>query len=184
MRRFIPVLFISCVCLCAQSFNGRWDLTITTPKDTYPSWLEVKPPTDVRVVGRVSGGHPVSDLKLYGSHMSFTTSEWFGKPIRVSWDMTVSGTKISGTQKRADGVTGQISGVPAPALNRTAPTSWRTPESLFDGKDLNGWEPDEPSKNHWKAINGELVNESAGANIRTSHKYEDFKLHIEYRSEE
>jgi hypothetical protein len=25
----------------AQPFAGRWDLTVTTPKDTYPSWMEL-----------------------------------------------------------------------------------------------------------------------------------------------
>src|SRR5947199_6110751 len=24
----------------SQPFSGRWDLTVTTPKDTYPSWME------------------------------------------------------------------------------------------------------------------------------------------------
>ena len=23
-----------------QPFAGRWDLTVSTPKDTYPSWME------------------------------------------------------------------------------------------------------------------------------------------------
>jgi Domain of Unknown Function (DUF1080) len=45
---------------------------------------------------------------------------------------------------------------------------------------LSGWQPDKPSENRWKAQNGELVNEAAGANIRTTRKFYDFKLHIEY----
>src|SRR5207253_11289430 len=83
-------------------------------------------------------------------------------------------------EKRADRVEGEITGVPAPALKRKAPESWSKPEPLFNGRDLTGWEPDDPSQNHWKARDGELVNEKAGANIRLKQAFDDFKLHIEY----
>lgn len=167
----------------AGGFAGRWDLTVKTSNGTYPSWMEVTESggnPELRVVGRVASVHPASDVKLEGSHLTFSTSESFGKQIPVTWDLTFAGGKISGTQKRSDGVEGQITGVPAPPLNRPASVSWSNPESLFDGKDLNGWEPDHPAKNHWKAENGELVNEAAGANIRTTRAFDDFKLHIEY----
>src|SRR6185437_4337478 len=88
-------------------FEGRWDLTITTPQGTYPSWLEVKG-GDVRLVGRVASVH-------------------------------------TGTQKRGDGVEGKIAGVPAPLLHRKMPAKWKDPEPIFNGKDLTGWEPDDPA---------------------------------------
>jgi hypothetical protein len=166
-----------------QSFSGRWDLTIQTPQETYPSWVEITEAAgnpQVRIVGRVASVHPATDVKLERSHLTFTSSESFGKEIPVNWEMTLAGGKIAGTQKRSDGIEGQIQGVRAPALNRPAPSSWSKPESIFDGKSLNGWEPDKPSKNHWIAQNGELVNQAAGANIRTTRKFDDFKLHIEY----
>ena len=171
----------------SQPFAGRWDLTITTAKDTYPSWMEVtenngKP--EVRVVGREASVHPVSDMKLDGSHLSFTTSEWFGAEIPVMWDFHDASGKVTGTQKHSDGVEGKITGVTAPALDRKVPAAWSAPEPLFDGKDLNGWQPDHPSKNHWVALNGELVNLAAGANIRCTRKFQDFKLHIEYNCPE
>ena len=171
----------------SQPFAGRWDLTITTAKDTYPSWMEVtenngKP--EVRVVGREASVHPVSDMKLDGSHLSFTTSEWFGAEIPVMWDFHDASGKVTGTQKHSDGVEGKITGVTAPALDRKVPAAWSAPEPLFDGKDLNGWQPDHPSKNHWVALNGELVNLAAGANIRCTRKLQDFKLHIEYNCPE
>jgi len=167
----------------AQPFAGRWDLTVTTPKDTYPSWMEVTQASgqpQVRVVGRVASVHPATDVKLDGSHLSFTTSEWIDGQIKVTWEFHAAGGKLTGTQKRADGVEGQIAGVPAPAMKRKAPVAWTKPEPLFDGKDTNGWEPDDPSHNHWVAQDGELVDQAAGANLRTTRKFGDFKLHIEY----
>src|SRR5690242_9978602 len=103
MKQLPLLTLLAAVSACAQPFTGRWDLTVTTPKDTYPSWIEFRSAGDVRVVGRVASVHPVTDLKTEGSHMSFATSEWFGKPINVTWDLTIAGSKITGTQKRADG---------------------------------------------------------------------------------
>jgi Domain of Unknown Function (DUF1080) len=166
-----------------RPFAGRWDLTIKTPTDTYPSWMEFAEENgrpEVRIVGRVASVHPAKDVKVNGSHLSFTSSESFGKDITVAWDFSATNGKLSGTQKREDGVTGRITGVPAPTLHRAPPKNWSAPEALFNGKDLTGWQPDQPSKNHWKAQNGELVNEAAGANIRTTRNFNDFKLHIEY----
>jgi hypothetical protein len=166
-----------------QPFAGRWDLTIETPKDRYPSWMEFTAgggQPAVRIVGRVASVHPATDVKLNGSHLSFTTSEWFDGEIKVAWEFTAAGGQLTGTQKRADGVEGKITGVPAPPLKRKPPAAWSKPEPLFNGKDLTGWEPDDPSKNNWVARDGELVNQAAGANIRTTRKFGDFKLHIEY----
>jgi hypothetical protein len=73
----------------AQPFAGRWDLTVTTPKDTYPSWMEFTQSggrPNVRIVGRVASVHPATDSKLEGSRLSFTTSEWFDGEIKVTWE--------------------------------------------------------------------------------------------------
>src|SRR3974377_2142478 len=166
------------------ALSGRWDLTVTTPRETYPAWIEI---TDkgsapsARIVGRVASVHPAGNVKLEGARMTFTTSEWFGKPTDVAWELTATAGRMTGTQKRADGTVGRLVGVPAPPpCTRPPAEGWRRPEPLFDGKDPNGWEPDDPAENHWKAIGGELVNENAGANIRTKRTFQDFKLHIEY----
>lgn len=164
-------------------FAGRWDLTITAPDGTYPSWLEATGDKDkpgVRVVGRAGSVHPVNDLKLVGLQMSFSTPEEYKGQTTFTWNLRVKGRRISGTQTRGDGNVGQIAGVPAPPLYRPYDGAWTGPEPIFDGSDLNGWEPDNPSANHWKAENGELINAEPGSNLHTTRKFQDFKLHIEY----
>jgi len=169
----------------ASPFAGRWDLTVTTPQQTYPSWMEVTDDANIRVVGRVASVHPVQEIKMDGAHLTFTSSESFnGKNIPVSWEMSVAGGKITGKQKRSDGVEGAIAGVPAPALKRKEPAAWTQPEPLFNGKDLSGWENDDAAKANWEVQNGELVNAKKGGNIRSTRKLSDFKLHIEYNCPE
>ena len=74
-----------------------------------------------------------------------------------------------------------LTGVRAPLLKRKPPKAWTAAEPIFNGKDLTGWEPIDPAAaNHWVAKDGELVNEAKGANLKTTRKFDDFKLHIEF----
>lgn len=150
-------------------FAGRWDLTITTSKGSYPSWMEYADEGGtpvVRMVGLTGSVHSVSGVKVEGSHLTFADP---------AWDLTVTGGKLTG--RTPDG---KINGLPAPTLNTNPPAAWTTPEPLFDGHDLSGWLSTDDAANHWVANNGELQNQSAGANLRTVRTFGDFKLHIEY----
>jgi hypothetical protein len=158
-------------------FSGRWDLTIMTSKGSYPSWLEFadegRTPV-IRMVGRTGSVHPVQNAKVEGTHLTFEDG-----PSPAAWQLNVRDRKLTGQSPD-----GQLIGVPAPSLKypagHKAPHAWSSPERLFNGHDLAGWAPDNPAANHWIAENGELQNTQAGANIHTTRKFGDFKLHIEY----
>jgi hypothetical protein len=190
MKQFLLVAVLAAVALVpalsqkgSQVFAGRWDLTITTPSATYPSWLELTEKdghTEARVVGRTGSVHPASEVKIDGAHLSLTAAEQFDKHTKITWELTEQGGKLTGVQKRPDAPDGQITAARASELKRSAPSAWSKPEPLFNGKDLTGWEADNPSEDHWHARGGELVNDKGGANIRTTRKFDDFKLHIEY----
>ena len=189
-------ILFSLICVVAafgdpvpKGLLGRWDLTVKTAVDSYPSWLEVTDSggsAEVRIVGRVASVHPGKNVKVTGEGITFDTSEYLGKQVNVDWEIHAAGGKLTGMQKRANGTTGEIAGVPQPKSNGATPAAWSKPEALFNGKDLAGWEPmttGEPGKspkNNWVAQNGELVNQAAGANIKTTRKFQDFKLHVEY----
>ncbi len=180
---YLSILFVPAVLLTSafegdtpSSLNGRWDLTMTASGQTYPSWIEVTEggAPAVRIVSRTGSVHPADDVKIEGAHLSFTEGKGHTK-----WDLALDGDKLTGIQHRGD-LDVQVTGVRAPLLDRKAPANWSAPEALFNGKNLDGWTPDNPAKNHWKVIDGALVNEAPGANIRTDREFTDFKLHIEY----
>jgi hypothetical protein len=151
-------------------FAGRWDLTVTTSAGAYPSWMEFAGDgtSAIRLVGRVGSVHPVTNAKVDGTHLTFDDGS-------DHWELIVNDRKVSG---KSPG--GGVTGVPAPHLLSKDYTAWSDPEPLFDGHDLAGWEPEGPGNNHWIAHDGELQNAAAGSNIRSSRKFGDFKLHIEY----
>jgi len=171
-----PCVFLPIIAAGDRSpFAGRWDLTITTHKTAFPSWIELADEgatPAIRLVGRTGSVHSVRDARMEGSHLIFVDPQSSGDG---RWDLTVKDRKLAGRSPD-----GEVAGVAAPPMNRKPSKAWTAPEPLFDGRDLAGWEPDQPSENHWAAQDGELRNQSAGANLRTVRTFGDFKLHIEY----
>jgi hypothetical protein len=160
----------------SNPFTGHWDLTVTTSNGAYPDWLGVEEKngkTEVWFQPRTGNVYEVKDYKMEGSHLAVPMG------TNGSLEVDAAGDKLTGSIKRANG-SAQVTGVRAPALMRKEPPSWTAPEPLFNGKDLTGWEPMDPKQNHWIVRDGELVNEAHGSNLKTTRKFDDFKVHVEY----
>ncbi|MCU1238209.1 MAG: hypothetical protein JWP63_6176 [Candidatus Solibacter sp.] len=148
---------------------------------------------DGKVEGRIQprGGavRPIVATKMEGEHLVITVNDATQRGPATTWDVTVAGDKLSGVEKRGDAAGPAIAGVRAPALKRSMPKTWGKAEPIFNGKDLTGWEPIGNAQNSkWVARDGELVNDNpvvegprgpSAANIKTTRKFDDFKLHIE-----
>jgi hypothetical protein len=167
-------------------FLGRWDLVVTSPRSTANQWMEIVE-KDGKLDGRIQPGggavRPIVAARMEGSHLIVTVTAATDRAPEVVWDVTTDGAKINGVQKRAENSDTQIAGVRAPELKRPMPKAWTDPEPLLNGKDLTGWEVvGNPQMSHWMARDGELVNDNTGrggANLKTTRKFDDFKLHIE-----
>src|SRR5256885_1620173 len=120
-------------------FAGRWDLTLTTPRATWPQWMEIVE-KDGKLDGRIQprGGavRPIVDAKLQGDHLLITVQKATDRAPEITWDLAVAGSKLTGTEKQGDNAETKIAGVRAPALKRPMPKAWTEPEALFNGKDL------------------------------------------------
>ncbi|WP_263384451.1 3-keto-disaccharide hydrolase [Granulicella arctica] len=176
-----------------KAFLGRWDMTVTpVTGKSYPQWIELTE-SGGKIEGRVQprGGawHLITDATMDSGKLIVTVGEAApGEAVR--WELTSPDAgKLTGVEKRG-GVDGpMLAGVKAPLLDRSMPKKWTKPAPLFDGKDLKGWEPiGNVENNKWVARDGELVNDNpevpgqrghGAANIMTTEKFQDFKLHIE-----
>ena len=156
-------------------FVGRWDFNITAGNTTRATWLGVtEKEGKLEVWFQPTGGnvYEVKDFKIEGSHLALKLSG-------MTWDLDASGGKLTGVQKRGSS-TVELTGLAAPAMKRSAPKAWTNPEPLFNGKDLEGWEPiGNPANSHWTVKDGLLVNETRGDNLKTTRKFEDFRVHYE-----
>ena len=174
-------MFLAPVAFQAQTspFVGRWDFNVGENK---ANWLGVtEKGGSLEIWFQPTGGHvhPLKDFQVNGSHLSMQIAPASAKRPAMTWELDAKNGKLVGTQKQGED-TVSLTGVRAPELKRGEPKAWSKPESLFDGKDLNGWEPVATgAQSHWIVKDGDLLNESRGANLKSTRKFNDFKLHFE-----
>ena len=197
MRRVLLIALGAVTLVAAQdtkTYLGRWDVTVTpTTGNPHPQWMELLE-KEGKIEGRVQprGGawRPIVGATVDSGKLIVAVSAANARGPAIRWELTSSGKdKLTGLEKRGDADGPKLVAVRAPELNRPMPKAWTAPRSLFNGKDLTGWEPiGNVNNNKWVARDGELVNDNphvegkrgpGAANLKTTEKFQDFKLHIE-----
>jgi hypothetical protein len=112
-----------------------------------PAWCQ--PQTDAGVRGtRLRRETREPGVREDGTHVSLKLSPATDKAPALVWELDAGGGRLTGIQKRGDRTVSLI-GVRVPDLKRTAPKAWTSPEALFNGKNLDGWEPiGDPANSH------------------------------------
>ena len=178
----------------AKVYLGRWDVTVTPSSgNPYPQWIEIvekQGKIEGRVQPRGGGWRPILGATLESGRITVAVSAATARGPAINWELRPSGTdKLTGLEKRGDQDGPALVAVRAPKVDRPMPKAWTAPQSLFNGKDLAGWEPiGNIQNNKWIARDGELVNDNpevkgqsgpGAANLKTTAKFQDLKLHIE-----
>ncbi|MCC7497625.1 MAG: DUF1080 domain-containing protein [Bryobacterales bacterium] len=185
----LPLLLAPALTLAATSpFVGRWGFDLTLPNGlTRGAWLGISEKAGgLDVWYQPTGGnvYQITDFKVTGSRLTMTVAKASKDRPATVWELDAAGGGLTGVQNRG-GVTVKLTAIREPALNHKPPKAWSRPEPLFNGKDLTGWEPlGDPSKSHWMVKDGLLVNEAHGANLRTTRKFNDLKVHFEVKCPE
>lgn len=166
------------------SVVGRWDLTVSNGRGSYPSWLEVTLSGNRtlvgRFVGRVGSARPISRVDVSGTEISFSIPpQWDRDTTDLHFGGHLTADHLEGTITNPDGSKSTFTGTRAPDLIRETPR-WGDPIALFDGKTLNGWKT-EQGRGQWSVANGVLTNGQSGVNLVSERTFTDFKLHVEFR---
>jgi hypothetical protein len=168
----------------ASPLEGRWDITVDVAGKPSPSWLEVRHSGNHTLIGQFVGfsgsARPISEVHFKEGKMSFAIPpQWEKGDKDLTVEGTLSGEKLTGTMNTVDGKTYSWTGVRAPSLRRTTPPVWGKAIPLTSGNELKGWHA--TGTNQWVISNGILKSDKSGANLVTDAKYDDFKLHVEFR---
>ncbi|WP_373515277.1 DUF1080 domain-containing protein [Persicitalea sp.] len=168
----------------ATPLEGRWDLTVDMAGKLSPSWLEVTHSGNHTLVGRfvsVSGSaRPISEVHFQDGKFNFSIPpQWESGENDFSVQGTLMGDKIEGTLTTPDGKTHSWTGMRAPKLRRSSTPTWGKPVKLTEGNTIKGWHTE--GTNQWTIKDGVLKSEKSGANLITDEKFDDFKLHVEFR---
>lgn len=164
---------------------GRWDITVTTPTGSAPSWLEIDSSGREALVGRIVGivgsARPISEIITEGDSLRFAVPrQWENGNGELRVVGRLQGNRLVGRMTFPDNTTLNWQGVRAPRIERAQEPGWSAPISLLNRNNLNGWMP-MGSTNQWVVRNGVLSSPRSGVNLRTSRTFDDFKLHIEFR---
>ncbi len=175
-------LLVSAPAQTKSPFIGRWDFNITTPNGPRACWLGITEKNGkLEIWYQPPGGndYETKDFKIDGSHLTLILDKATARSPATTWELDAKEGKLTGVQKRGES-TVALTGLPAPALARSAPKAWTNPEPLFNGKNLEGWAPiGNPANSHWMVQDGMLVNQAHGANLKTTRTFDDFKVHYE-----
>ena len=168
-----------------KAYLGRWDLTLKAPDREYPSWLEVSEEggkLKARMVGRWGHARALPKVEYANGQLTFVSpKEEEETPTDLAFEGKLVGDTLSGTISGLKGGTWQWTGSRAPALLEKGTPKWGKPKQLLNGKDLTGWKPSGPSQSSWKVENGNLVSPGNGPELISDAKFQDFKLHVEFK---
>ena len=67
------------------------------------------------------------------------------------------------------------------ALSSSAQTPPAGFTALFNGKDLANWQDAATAAEHWKVVEGELINDGKGADLVTTQSHQNFELMLEWK---
>jgi Domain of Unknown Function (DUF1080) len=171
----------------SNALLGRWDLVVQRGEQTSPSWLEVERSGTATLVGQFvgSGGsaRPIAKITFSndGTFNFAIPPQWDSNPNDITFEGKLEGERITGTMTMGDGQKVTWSGTRAPSLRRTAAPSWGEPIALIGSNGLDGWKPIGRRDSQWSVAGGVLKNANRGANLVTDRKFDDFKLHVEFR---
>lgn len=178
---------------------GKWDLTIHMTPDQienlglfrhglmaangFPGWLQVKLSGFSTLVGYYVGyegsARPIAEV-IYDADKDkyhFTIPPQWMDIEDIYFEFELKDDKLSGYQI-LKGNKLKITGVRAPSLKREKPPVWGNPINLIT-ETMDKWIIPENCK--FQMINGVMVNTESGGNLVSIQKFNDFKLHVEFR---
>jgi hypothetical protein len=168
-------------------FLGRWNLT---PVGDNPGvyWLEIKEEGG-QLTGMFlnRGGHPLklATVKVENGELFFQ-----GPPPQqgtaAEHRARLNGDKLTGTIKTANRTIEFVGARPhkwGPA-DANATHKLGKPVELFDGKSLDAWDVQHKTRpSGWSVADGAMTNSKGANNLVSKEKFQDFKLHAEYKLE-
>ena len=169
----------------SEGFVGRWDLTVQdADHKQLPSWLELKSNRGAwtaNFVGRWGNARLLPKVVVQEDRIQFVSpGQEEDSRTDLVFEGSLTGETLAGSAKGPNRTPWTWTGRRAPVLKPTSNVKWGEPITLFNARDFSGWTFDNPEKSSsWVVEKGCLVNRSAGSNIATEGKFQNFKLHIE-----
>jgi hypothetical protein len=170
------------------SFLGRWNLTGTGAHSAYVGWLEItqdKGALTGKFLNR--GGHPLdlASVRIENGELIFQSAPGKSGP-GPEHRARLQGDRIAGSLRWRDQAVEFVGTRPPkwPPSDANAAHTFGAAVELFDGKSMAGFDvqlKDRPAG--WEVSEGLMKNPVPGNNLISKQKFQDFRLHAEYKLE-
>ena len=164
---------------------GKWDITLDTPGGELPSWVEIEASGSQALLGQFVGpagsARPISEINYDPESQVYSFSippQWVPQYPDPQFVFSLENDKLNGWTIDPNGNKLDWTAVRAPSLDREQEPNWGKQINLLD-QNLSKWNI--PDNNQFRMENGVLINREAGGNLITKEKFNDFKLHAEFR---
>lgn len=156
--------------------SGSWDLKLEGGETPLLTVIQ-SGPTISGALTVVPGVLGTATAKLDGNNITFTAKLPEGAERTLEGEVTAKGTV------KGDAMAGEITAKgKTHKFTAQRRREWAETIALFNGKDLDGWKPiGKPENSHWKVVEGVMTNAAAGANLVSDQKFNDFRIHVEFR---
>ncbi len=170
-------------------FLGKWDITGTGQNSTTVYWLEVKV-EDGKLAGyflnRSGSVLKVASIAVENGELIFTPATTGTRPAVVHRAKIDDG-RLLGRAVDGNSTITWIGQRPPKwgDFNANGKHQFGTPVELFDGKTLAKWDVQVKNKpSGWTVTDGTMTNEPGANNLVSMHRFQNFKIHAEYKLEE
>lgn len=177
-----------------QQFNGRWDISVKGDPHARAWWLELSGAGTDNAKGKFVGApggqlDEIPKLTIFDGELRFSFERKYlrdqkGLQHGLYWARLESG-KLKGTFEIEGEPSSYLewTGVRAPAIPDKDDGGWKRGEaiSLFNGRDLTGWQPRLPNRPAgWSVKDSILTNSSGAVDLVSDKKFWNFDMHVEY----
>lgn len=169
-----------------DKITGRWDVTVKGIDGEYPSWFELQTDSCGALTGRfvshTGSARPITALNFKDNVLKFSLPpQWEKQEEDMVFEGRLKEGKITGETVDTLKNVVKFNAVKAPELPYRNNITWGDPMELI-GTDLSNWQLKYPvGPNGWKIENDILSNTPPSVDLFTAEKFQDFKLHIEFK---
>jgi len=193
---FIAACAVGCLAASVddQQFNGRWDITANGSPSPRAWWLEVSGAGTSTLKGKFVGNpvgllDEIPKLSISDGELRFALEGRYRRDRNTEkglyWARYEDG-KLKGTFEIEGDASSYLewTGVRAPVIADKDDGTWKRgdPISLFDGKDLTGWQSSVAGRAAgWFVRDGILMNSLNAVNLVSDKKFSNFIVEAEFR---
>jgi hypothetical protein len=170
------------------AFLGKWDITGTGKNADSVYWLEVKKEGGGLVgyfLNRGGSVFKLPSIAIENGELVFDVSGSGGR--KQTHRAKVVAGKLMGEMTSGSGTVKWI-GLRPPRWGKydaNAKHTFGRPVELFDGKSVADWDVQAKGKPiGWSVVDGVMTNEAGANNLVSRQKFNNFKIHCEYKLEE